>query len=462
LEVYKLDLKGKNVLVVGLGRSGLASARFLKKHGAFVIGFDEKAEEQFKEEKNDAQKLLDEIYYCEIPDEFIDRVQLVIVSPGVPLSKRPLVLAHKKGIEVIGEIELAYRFCKSKNIVAITGTNGKTTTTTLVGEILKKQYEDVVVCGNIGLPFIDTIETSSEDTIFVLEISSFQLETIKYFKPKVGCILNITPDHLNRHLTMENYTKAKMRIFENIDEMGYTVLNYDNNITRDLIGLAKGNVIVFSKTKTQFENVVFVENDVIYFTFEGKTHEVMKKDEIFIPGQHNLENALAAISCTLPFGIEKDTIEQVLKTFRGVEHRIEFVAEINGIKFYNDSKGTNTDAAEKALNAFENPIILIAGGYDKGESFEKFASLVAKKVKKVFLLGQTKQKIASELERIGYKNFELVSTLKEAVRKSFECAQNGDIVLLSPACASWDMFENYEQRGRMFKEYVNELLTTGM
>ncbi|ADQ46721.1 UDP-N-acetylmuramoylalanine/D-glutamate ligase [Caldicellulosiruptor kronotskyensis 2002] len=458
-----MDLKGKNVLVVGLGRSGLASARFLKKHGAFVIGFDEKAEEQFKEEeKNDAQKLLDEIYYCEIPDEFIDRVQLVIVSPGVPLSKRPLVLAHKKGIEVIGEIELAYRFCKSKNIVAITGTNGKTTTTTLVGEILKKQYEDVVVCGNIGLPFIDTIETSSEDTIFVLEISSFQLETIKYFKPKVGCILNITPDHLNRHLTMENYTKAKMRIFENIDEMGYTVLNYDNNITRDLIGLAKGNVIVFSKTKTQFENVVFVENDVIYFTFEGKTQEVMKKDEIFIPGQHNLENALAAISCTLPFGIEKDTIEQVLKTFRGVEHRIEFVAEINGIKFYNDSKGTNTDAAEKALNAFENPIILIAGGYDKGESFEKFASLVAKKVKKVFLLGQTKQKIASELEKIGYKNFELVSTLKEAVRKSFECAQNGDIVLLSPACASWDMFENYEQRGRMFKEYVNELLTTGM
>ena len=457
-----MDLKGKNVLVVGLGRSGLASARFLKKHGAFVIGFDEKAEEQFKEEKNDAQKLLDEIYYCEIPDEFIDRVQLVIVSPGVPLSKRPLVLAHKKGIEVIGEIELAYRFCKSKNIVAITGTNGKTTTTTLVGEILKKQYEDVVVCGNIGLPFIDTIETSSEDTIFVLEISSFQLETIKYFKPKIGCILNITPDHLNRHLTMENYTKAKMRIFENIDEMGYTVLNYDNNITRDLIGLAKGNVIVFSKTKTQFENVVFVENDVIYFTFEGKTQEVMKKDEIFIPGQHNLENALAAISCTLPFGIEKDTIEQVLKTFRGVEHRIEFVAEINGIKFYNDSKGTNTDAAEKALNAFENPIILIAGGHDKGESFEKFASLVAKKVKKVFLLGQTKQKIASELERIGYKNFEFVSTLKEAVRKSFECAQNGDIVLLSPACASWDMFENYEQRGRMFKEYVNELLTTGM
>ncbi|WAM35560.1 UDP-N-acetylmuramoyl-L-alanine--D-glutamate ligase [Caldicellulosiruptor acetigenus] len=458
-----MDLKGKNVLVVGLGRSGLASARFLKKQGAFVIGFDEKAEDQFKkEDRNCAQELLDEIYYCEIPDEAVDKVQLVVVSPGVPLSKRPLVLAHKKGIEVIGEIELAYRFCKSKNIVAITGTNGKTTTTTLVGEILKKQYKDVVVCGNIGLPFIDTIETSSENTIFVLEVSSFQLETIKYFKPKVGCILNITPDHLNRHMTMENYIKAKMRIFENIDEMGYTVLNYDNNITRDLIGLAKGNVIVFSKNKSQFKNMVFVEKDTIYFTFEGKTQEIMKKDEIFIPGEHNLENALAAISCTLPFGIEKDTIEQVLKTFRGVEHRIEFVAEINGIKFYNDSKGTNTDAAEKALRAFESPIILIAGGYDKGESFEKFASLVAKKVKKVFLLGQTKHKIASELEKIGYKNFELVSTLKEAVRKSFECAQNGDIVLLSPACASWDMFENYEQRGRMFKEYVNELLTTGM
>ncbi|BCS81735.1 UDP-N-acetylmuramoyl-L-alanine--D-glutamate ligase [Anaerocellum diazotrophicum] len=458
-----MDLIGKNVLIVGLGKSGLACAQFLKKYGAFVIGFDEKAEEQFKEEdRNCAEKYCDEIYYCEIPDEVIDKVQLVVVSPGVPLTKRPLVLAYKKGVEVIGEIELAYRFCKSKNIVAITGTNGKTTTTTLVGEILKKQYEDVVVCGNIGLPFIDTIETSSEDTIFVLEISSFQLETIKYFKPRVGCILNITPDHLNRHITMENYIKAKMRIFENIDEKGYTVLNYDNDITRDLIGVAKGNVIVFSKTRVQFENVVFVEDDIIYFTIDRKTQKIMKKDEIFIPGQHNLENALAAISCTLPFGIEKNTIKQVLKTFKGVEHRIEFVAEINGIKFYNDSKGTNTDAAEKALNAFENPIILIAGGYDKGESFEKFASLVAKKAKKVFLLGQTKQKIASELEKNGYKNFELVSNLKEAVKKSFECAQNGDIILLSPACASWDMFENYEQRGRIFKEYVNELLTTGM
>ncbi|WPX09547.1 UDP-N-acetylmuramoyl-L-alanine--D-glutamate ligase [Anaerocellum danielii] len=458
-----MDLKGKSVLVVGLGRSGLASARFLKKHGAFIIGFDEKPEDKFKnEDRNCAEEHCDEIYYCEIPDEVIDKVQLVVVSPGVPLSKRPLVLAHKKGVEVIGEIELAYRFCKSKNIVAITGTNGKTTTTTLVGEILKKQYEDVVVCGNIGLPFIDTVEISSENTIFVLEISSFQLETIKYFKPKVGCILNITPDHLNRHMTMENYIKAKMRIFENIDEMGYTVLNYDNNLTRDLIGLAKGNVVVFSKNKFQFENIVFVENDVIYFTFEGKTQEVMKKDEIFIPGQHNLENALAAISCTLPFGVEKDNIYQVLKTFRGVEHRIEFVAEIKGVKFYNDSKGTNTDAAEKAISAFENPIILIAGGYDKGESFERFAGLIAKKVKKVFLLGQTKQKIANELEKIGYRNFELVSNLKEAVEKSFESAQNGDVVLLSPACASWDMFENYEQRGRMFKEYVSELLTTGM
>jgi len=455
-----LDLKGKSVLVVGLGKSGLASANFLKKQGAFVIGFDEKAEDQFKkEDRNCAEESCDEIYYCEIPDEVIDKVQLVVVSPGVPLSKRIVVLAHKKGVEVIGEIELAYRFCKSKNIVAITGTNGKTTTTTLVGEILKKQHKDVVVCGNIGLPFIDTVETSSENTIFVLEISSFQLETIKYFKPMVGCILNITPDHLNRHMTMENYIKAKMRIFENIDETGYTVLNFDNSVTRDSIGLAKGNVIVFSKNRNQFKNVVFIEENKIYFTFEGKTQEVMRKDEIFIPGEHNLENALAAIACTLPFGVTKDTIKYVLKNFKGVEHRIEFVTEINGIKFYNDSKGTNTDAAEKAINAFESPIILIAGGYDKGESFERFAGLIAKKVKKVFLLGQTKQKIASELEKIEYRNFELVSSLKEAVEKSFKYAKSGDIVLLSPACASWDMFENYEQRGKMFKEYVNELLT---
>uniref|UniRef100_A0A7C5Z1R8 UDP-N-acetylmuramoylalanine--D-glutamate ligase n=1 Tax=Caldicellulosiruptor owensensis TaxID=55205 RepID=A0A7C5Z1R8_9FIRM len=455
-----MDLKGKSVLVVGLGKSGLASANFLKKQGAFVIGFDEKAEDQFKkEDRNCAEESCDEIYYCEIPDEVIDKVQLVVVSPGVPLSKRIVVLAHKKGVEVIGEIELAYRFCKSKNIVAITGTNGKTTTTTLVGEILKKQHKDVVVCGNIGLPFIDTVETSSENTIFVLEISSFQLETIKYFKPMVGCILNITPDHLNRHMTMENYIKAKMRIFENIDETGYTVLNFDNSVTRDSIGLAKGNVIVFSKNRNQFKNVVFIEENKIYFTFEGKTQEVMRKDEIFIPGEHNLENALAAIACTLPFGVTKDTIKYVLKNFKGVEHRIEFVTEINGIKFYNDSKGTNTDAAEKAINAFESPIILIAGGYDKGESFERFAGLIAKKVKKVFLLGQTKQKIASELEKIEYRNFELVSSLKEAVEKSFKYAKSGDIVLLSPACASWDMFENYEQRGKMFKEYVNELLT---
>jgi len=453
-----LDLNGKKVLVIGLGKSGISSARFLKKHGAYVIGFDEKKEDEMKsQEKETIQKFVDELYFNDLPDSVVNASEMVVVSPGVPLTKRYITLAHKRGIEVIGEIELAYRFCRSKNIVAITGTNGKTTTTTIVGEMLKKAYDNVIVCGNIGFPFIDYIESSTGDTIFVIEVSSFQLETIKYFKPRVACILNITPDHLNRHINMENYIKAKMRIFENIDQEGYSVLNMDNSITRDLIGCAKGTVIVFSKSKLEAQNSVFVDGDFIYYNFSGKLEKVMKKDDIFIPGEHNLENVLAAISCALPFKIEPSTIEKTLKEFKGVEHRIEFVREIKGVRFYNDSKGTNTDASSKALNSFEAPIILIAGGYDKGESFEKLARLISQKVKKVFLLGQTKQKIADQLQKIGYFNFEFVEDLKEAVKKSFESAKEGDVVLLSPACASWDMFENYEQRGRLFKQYVNEL-----
>ncbi|WAM34400.1 UDP-N-acetylmuramoyl-L-alanine--D-glutamate ligase [Caldicellulosiruptor morganii] len=453
-----MDLNKKNVLVVGLGKSGISSARFLKKHGAYVIGFDEKREDELKaEDVKVLHQFTDELFFEDLPDSILDKVNMVVVSPGVPLTKRYILFAHKRGIEIIGEMELAYRFCKSKNIVAITGTNGKTTTTTLVGKILQEVYSDVVVCGNIGVPFIDCIESTGAETIFVIEVSSFQLETIKYFKPKVGCILNITPDHLNRHANMENYIKAKMRIFENIDEEGFTVLNMDNNITRDLIGDAKGTPIIFSKSKLDNENGVFVDGDYIYFSFNGKKEKVMNKNDIFIPGEHNLENAIAAIACALPFGIEAGIFERVLKEFRGVEHRIEFVREINGVKFYNDSKGTNTDAAMRALNAFSSPIILIAGGYDKGESFEKFAKLISQKVRKVFLLGQTSQKIAKELQKAGYSNFEFVEDLKEAVVKSYREAKEGDIVLLSPACASWDMFENYEQRGRLFKQYVNEL-----
>lgn len=403
------------------------------------------------------QQFAEMLFFGYLPDSVLEKVDLVVVSPGVPLTKRYILFAHKRGIEVIGELELAYRFCGSKNIVAITGTNGKTTTTTLVGRILQEAYDDVVVCGNIGVPFIDCIENASADTIFVIEVSSFQLETIKYFKPKVACILNITPDHLNRHVNMENYIKAKMRIFENVDEEGFTVLNMDNSITRDLVGDAKGTVIAFSKNKLEEKNSVFVDGDYIYYNFCGKAEKVMNKNDIFIPGKHNLENALAAIACVLPFAIEPNVLEKVLKEFKGVEHRIEFVREINGIKFYNDSKGTNTDASSKALNAFNSPIILIAGGYDKGESFERFAKLISQKVKKVFLLGQTKEKIAKDLKKIGYFNFEFVEDLKEAVLKSYKDAKEGDIILLSPACASWDMFENYEQRGRLFKQYVNEL-----
>lgn len=453
-----MNLHNKNVLVIGLGKSGISSIRFLKRQGAYVVAFDEKKEDEMKgQEKETIRSFADEVYFGDLPDTVLDKSDMIVVSPGVPLTKRYITLAHKKGIEVIGEVELAYRFCKSKNIIAITGTNGKTTTTTLVGEILKKVYDDVVVCGNIGFPFIDYVERSNDHTVFVIEISSFQLETIKYFKPMVGCILNITPDHLDRHMNIENYVKAKMRIFENIDQEGYSVLNMDNNITRDLVGYAKGTVITFSKNKSEVSNSTFVEDGFIYYNFYGKTQKVMKKSDIFIPGEHNLENALAAISCVLPFNVEPSVIEKTLKEFKGVEHRIEFVREINGVKFYNDSKGTNTDASSKALNSFDAPIILIAGGYDKGENFEKFARLISQKVKKVFLLGQTKQKIADQLRKIGYLDFEFVESLKEAVKKSFENAKEGDVVLLSPACASWDMFENYEQRGRLFKQYVNEL-----
>lgn len=454
----KVELRNKNVLVIGAGKSGISVMKFLRNKNANVYAFDEKKKEDFRDSQlSKINEFSIEAYFETLPEDVIDKMELIIVSPGVPLTKPYIKRAYENGIEVIGEVELAYRFCRSQNIIAITGTNGKTTTTTLVGEILKKVCKNVIVCGNIGNPFIDYVDDCTEDTIYVIEISSFQLETIKYFKPKIAAILNITPDHLNRHLNMENYARAKMRIFENVDESGFTVLNFDNDQTRRLCSLAKGNVVLFSKSKIKRDYSVYVDDDFIFAKFNGNLLKIMSKEEIFVPGDHNLENSLAAIACILPFRVSSFEIEKTLKEFKGVEHRIEFVREVNGIRFYNDSKGTNTDASEKALKAFNSPIILIAGGYDKGEDFEKFAYLVSQKVKKVILLGQTKDKIAAKLRKINYLNFEFAKDLKEAVDKSYLSAQIGDVVLLSPACASWDMFENYEQRGRLFKEYVNEL-----
>ncbi|MEZ0535665.1 UDP-N-acetylmuramoyl-L-alanine--D-glutamate ligase [Caldicellulosiruptoraceae bacterium PP1] len=453
-----MNVKNKIIAVVGAAKSGISVCRFLVKNGAKVLLFDAKSEDKFTNEEISKLKSLGvELYLGEEPDDCLENINYIVLSPGVPADKPFISKAKKLGIEVIGEVELAYRYCKSNKIIAITGTNGKTTTTTLTTELLKNAGYNVKMCGNIGVPFIDCVEDSSDGDVFVLEISSFQLETIEKFKPYVAAILNITPDHLDRHKTLSEYINAKLKIFSNMDNNCFSVLNMDNSETKMLIDDVHGKLIKFSKWELNYENSVYSKAGIIYIKYNNKVIPVMNVSDIFIPGEHNLENALAAIACTLPFNIPPDVIRETLRIFKGVEHRIEYITTLNKRKFYNDSKGTNTDAAIKALNSFKNPIILIAGGYDKGEDFDNFAQKINEKVKHVMLIGTTAKKISDSLEKINYKNYTFCTTLKEAVIKAYEVSKEEDIILLSPACASWDMFENYEQRGRLFKEYVLEI-----
>lgn len=447
-----LKWRGKRILVVGAARSGVAVVKVLLSYGSKVALYDGKTEEQLRGELVPLTRLNYDKYFGKEPDVAHD-FDLIIVSPGVPLSIPVIISAYAAGIPIWGEIELAYIFAKG-DIIAITGTNGKTTTTALVGQIFRDAGKSSRMGGNIGNPLIMEATEGKRDELLIAEVSSFQLETISEFKPKGAAILNLTPDHLDRHGNMENYLDAKSRIYENQSTNDFLVLNYDDEKIRRL-DIDRPRKIYFSRR--QEVHGVYVKDGVMYANFRGQEERIISIKDIKIPGGHNLENALAATALALAMDVPAYSIAHTLRTFSGVPHRLEFVTEKNGVQFINDSKGTNPDSTIKALEAYPGPIILIAGGKNKGSNFHELSLKIKEKVKYLILVGKASTEIASAVEEVGFKNYIIVDEFSETVQVAANHSEVGDIVLLSPACASWDMFENYEQRGNLFKELVLHL-----
>lgn len=453
-----MDLTDKKVVVVGTGVSGMGAVKLLSETSADITLYDgnDKADrdEILKKIPDDCDLRL---IIGEMPDKVVKETDLLVISPGVPIDSDIVKLFEKENVPVWGEIELAYNF-EQGTVFAITGTNGKTTTTTLVGEIMKKYNNQTFVVGNIGNSYTGEVLKTTKDSYTVAEISSFQLETIREFAPKGSAILNITPDHLNRHYTMENYAAVKESITKNqwkVREDDYCVLNYDDKVLREF-GKTIKNPVYFSR-KEKPSKGAYLDGRIIRY-FDGKDdYEVMSVDDMHLFGNHNYENVMAAIAMTIEAGVPLNIIINVIKDFMGVEHRIEYVRDKNGVTYYNDSKGTNPDSSIKALEAMSRPTILIAGGYDKHSEFDEFIEAFDNKVKLMVLLGQTADKIEETAVRHGFTNIIKTDSLEKAVKICAENAVSGDVVLLSPACASWGMFKNYEERGKLFKEYVNSL-----
>ena len=449
------DMKNKEVLVVGMGRSGIAACKALHEAGASVSAQDSKKEGEIDSSTaaflNDAG--IKKYLGCVPEDTDFD---MVVLSPGVPPALGFIQEVKTKGAEVIGELELAYRMGRG-NYVAITGTNGKTTTTTLVGEMFRNAGRKTKVVGNIGVAVITDAVSADDDTWLVTEVSSFQLETTAEFKPVVSAILNLTEDHMDRHKTMANYGAAKAKVFACQGPDEYLVINYDDKDCFALAENCRAQVIPFSRME-KLDTGAYVEDGVITIkTPEGKKISFCRTDELIIPGSHNLENALAAAAIGYFAGLEPDVIAETLRTFQGVEHRIEFCGEVNGVRFVNDSKGTNPDAAIKAVQAIKSGIILIAGGYDKDSGYDELIEAFDGKVRYMMLLGTTAPKIKAAAEKLGFTDSIICRDMEECVKKGFELAEPGDTVLLSPACASWDMYDNFEQRGEHFKKCAKEL-----
>lgn len=451
-----MDVSGKKVLVFGTGISGIAAARLLMEKQAEVILFDGNPEtdrERVLENLGTAEHAA--LYTGQLPQEVKAGLNLAVLSPGVPVDLPLVEELRSAGIPIWGEIELAYRFGKG-DVLAITGTNGKTTTTALLGEIMKQCSDHVKVVGNIGIPYTGVLSDMTDDTVTVAEISSFQLETIDAFRPKICAVLNITPDHLNRHHTMENYIAAKMNITKNQGPEDICVLNYEDETLRAQAGRIQAKIVWFSSLHTLPEGV-YLDGDRIVYAAGGQVTEIIRTQELNILGRHNYENAMAASAMALSYGVPLEKLREALRAFQAVEHRIEYVTEKRGIRFYNDSKGTNPDAAIKGIQAMDRPTCLIGGGYDKDSSYTEWIRSFDGKVKLLVLIGQTREKIAREAESCGFTDYVFADSLQEAVDLCYEKAENGDAVLLSPACASWGMFPNYEVRGKMFKEMVHAL-----
>jgi UDP-N-acetylmuramoylalanine--D-glutamate ligase len=451
-----MDLAGKKVLIIGAARSGIAAAQFLTARGAIVALNDQKPLDKWSEQALGLKETGVGLLPGEPPTWLLDQLDVVVVSPGVPANIIPIRYAERAGAEVIGEIELAYRFLKG-TVVAITGSNGKTTTTSLIGELLKDAGFKVQVGGNIGKALISMVDTSTDDGWTVAELSSFQLETIRDFRPHIAVVLNVTPNHMDRYETFNDYAAAKHRIFMNQTADDFAVLNADDpTVSSWAIGL-RSQVTMFS-VKQQLDQGVFLRGDELIARTSAGEQAVLRPSEMKLRGLHNVENVAAAVAVGLSAGAGIESMRQTVTRFDPVEHRLEFVAELNGVKFYNDSKATSVDATLKALEAFAGEagnIVLILGGRGKKAPYAPLAQLVRSKVRKLILIGEDADTIANELGE--YASFERATDMHDAVSRSFGAALPGDVVLLAPACASFDMFDSFEHRGKVFKQEVNDL-----
>ena len=448
-------MNNQKVLVFGSGISGIGATRLLEQVGREVILYDGNASlDAEKIKKQIGEQTKTEVILGDLQEDVMKTLDLVVMSPGVPTDLPIVNKMRDMGIPIWGEIELAFTYGKG-DVLAITGTNGKTTTTALLGEIMKNYKESVYVVGNIGNPYTEVALDMSEESVAVAEVSSFQLETIHEFRPCVSAILNITPDHLNRLHTMEAYIEAKEDVAKNQTKDDTCVLNYEDEVLKKFGENVNAEVLYFS-SRRKLDKGIYLENGNIVYKDEEET-VVCHVEELQLLGTHNYENVMAATAMAIAYGVPMDVIRKTIKAFAGVAHRIEFVCEKNGVAYYNDSKGTNPDAAIKAVEAMNRKTLLIGGGYDKDSEYEEWIQSFDGKVKHLVLLGQTREKIAETAKKLGFENIIMVDSLEEAVATCAKLAEPGEAVLLSPACASWGMFKNYEERGDKFKEFVNAL-----
>ena len=459
-----MDYRGKKIAVIGAGKSGIAAAALLEHEGALPFVYDEG-------ENFDADAAGERLRKALVPygikesvtvftgglpsDEEISSFEIAVFSPGVPLDTPFAEKLKAKGVKISGEIELAYT-CAKGRLIAITGTNGKTTTTALTGKICADHFGKSFVVGNIGDPYTDAAAFTKDGDVTVAEISSFQLESTDLFHPQVCAILNITPDHLNRHHTMENYIACKERITERQSAEDVCVLNYDDPYTKEFGSRCKSSVIFFSGTE-KLKDGYFLDGDMICRAYNGEVKSLMNVKEMKLKGKHNAENVMAAMAMTESIGVPMEEVIATVREFNAVEHRIEFVRDHKGVEYFNDSKGTNPDAAIKAVEAMDRPTVVIGGGYDKQSTYDEWIESFDGHVKALVLIGATADKIEECARSHGFDAVYRAESLKEAVKISASLSKEGDAVLLSPACASWDMFKNYEERGRQFKEYVRGL-----
>ena len=454
----RVEIKGRKTLVLGAGKSGVASAKFLAERGAVVALHDKKPVEEW----SDAARSLKAsnnvgLMSGDLPSWLLDQIDLVIISPGVPTNTIPARYVDRKDGEVIGEVELAYRFMKGR-IVGITGSNGKTTTTTLIGELLKNSGIETQVGGNIGTPLLSLAITSTENTWTVAELSSFQLETIKDFRTNVAICLKVTPNHLDRYESFADYAAAKHRIFLNQTDEDVAILNADDETIMSTFGTGLKANIVFFSVKKELAEGLFLRGRALVCRANGKEKVLTTRDEIFLRGLHNVENVLAGLAAGLACGADPESMRETVANFKGVEHRIEFVSEVGGVKFYNDSKATSVDATSKALEALsdgEGKTVLILGGRGKNAPYAPLIDLIETSVRTIVLIGEDADNIESQLR--GHVDMIRASSMDDAVAKGFESAKAGDSVLLAPACASFDMFRSFEERGEVFKRAVLEM-----